>query len=97
MSEYQAVLRMPEETSGIGVVVDLDAEHIAIRSGEIEIGEWPLGSVRIIATDEGFRLRADGEEVVITVSQDAEFAVELGLRSAPPVLRRRMAALLRND
>jgi hypothetical protein len=31
------------------------------------------------------------------VTDDAHFALDLGLRNAPPILRRRMSALLRSD
>jgi hypothetical protein len=46
---------------------------------------------------DGFHIRAEGEAVVLDVTDDARFAVELGLRNAHPALRQRMAALLRSD
>lgn len=95
MGEYHGLLRLPEDENGVEVSVDLAAERIVIRGGDVLIGDWPMDDVRVVATDEGFRLRAEGEEVVLVVDRDAELAIELGLRSAPPVLRRRMAALLR--
>lgn len=95
MSEYEGVLRLPEDESGVRVHLDLEGERILIRAGDMVIGDWNLGDVRITATDAGFRLRVEGEEVVLAVDRDAELAIELGLRSAPPLLRRRMAALLR--
>lgn len=96
MSEYDGVLRLPEDESGVRVHLDLDGERLLIRSGDVVIGDWSLDDVRVTATDAGFRLRAEGEEVILAVDRDAELAVELGLRSAPPLLRRRMAALLRD-
>lgn len=97
MSRFTASLRLAEETGpGIGVLIDLGDERIAIRAGDIEIGDWPLDAVRVSAAADGFRLQAEGEMIVLDVTEDAEFALELGLRSAPPLLRRRMAAHLRD-
>lgn len=98
MSTYHGSLRVPGETGpGLGVVVDLTDGRIRIAAGEAEIGDWARDEVRIHADDDGFHLRAEGEEVILDVSDDdAAFAVDYGLRAAPPLLRRRMAALMRD-
>jgi hypothetical protein len=46
---------------------------------------------------DGFHIRVEGEVLVIGVTDDARFALDLGLRTAHPQLRRRMSALLRDD
>jgi hypothetical protein len=53
--------------------------------------------MRIQALPDGFHIRAEGEAIVLDVTDDAEFALELGLRNAHPALRRRMSALMRDD
>lgn len=98
MSTYEASLRMLGENGpGLPVVVDLRDDRLEIRAGEIEIGDWSRDEVRINADVDGIHLRAEGEEVVLDLTRDAEFAVEVGLRQAPPLLRRRMAQLLRSE
>lgn len=98
MGTYFGSLRVPGETGpGLGVVIDLTEGRIRIAAGSAEIGDWTKDEVRVHADDDGFHLRAEGEEVILDLTEDAQFAVDYGLRSAPPLLRRRMAALMRDD
>lgn len=98
MGTYDASLRMVgEDGPGLPVVVDLRDDRLEIRAGDVEIGDWSRSEVRINALTDGIHLRAEGEEVILDLTKDAEFAVEVGLRQAPPILRRRMAQLLRTD
>jgi hypothetical protein len=87
-----------ERTGGLSVEIDLtDEGHLRLTAEDSELGDWPLNEITILALDDGIHLRADGDEVVLETDNDAAFAVEVGLRSGPPVLRRQMAALLRQD
>jgi hypothetical protein len=98
MGTYFGSLRVPGERGpGLGVVIDLTDNRIRIAAGPAEIGDWTKDEVRVHADDDGFHLRAEGEEVILDLTEDARFAVDYGLRSAPPLLRRRMAALMRDD
>lgn len=98
MSTYDASLRMVGEAGpGLPVVIDLRDDRLEIRAGDIEIGDWSRDEVRINADTDGIHVRAEGEEVILDLAKDAEFAIEIGLRQAPPLLRRRMAQLLRTD
>jgi hypothetical protein len=98
MSVYDAQLRVGGSNDApISVVIDLSDDRLSMRAGETEVGDWNRGDVRITALPDGFHLRAEGDEVILDVRDDARFALELGLRNAPPILRRRMGALLRSD
>lgn len=98
MSTYEGTLRMVgEDGPGLPVVIDLRDDRLGIRAGGAEIGDWSRDEVRINAEEDGIHLRAEGEEIVLDLARDAEFAVEAGLRAAPPILRRRMAQLMRTD
>lgn len=98
MSTYEGSLRMVGESGpGIPVIIDLREDRLGIRAGEMEIGDWSRSEIRINADVDGIHVRAEGEEVVLDMTRDAEFAVEVGLRQAPPLLRRKMAQLLRTD
>lgn len=98
MSTYEASLKMVGENGpGLPVVIDLRDDRLGITSGDVEIGDWSRQEVRINADTDGIHLRAEGEEIVLDLERDAEFAIEIGLRQAPPLLRRRMAQLLRTD
>lgn len=98
MSEYEARLRIEgEDSPPIPVVVDLRDDHLIMNIGEEQIADWEREAMRINAMPDGFHIRAEGEAVVLDVADDARFAVELGLKQAHPHLRRRMAALLRDE
>jgi hypothetical protein len=98
MSTYEASLRLVgEDGPGLPVVIDLRDDRMGITSGDVEIGDWSRDEVRINADVDGIHIRAEGEEVVLDLTRDAEFAIEVGLRQAPPLLRRKMAQLLRAE
>ena len=98
MESFQGTLRMPgEEGPGLGVTVDLTGDEIGVRTAGADIGRWARGDVRINAMDDGFHLRAEGEEVILEIPDDAPFAIACGLTVAPPLLRRKMSAILRGE
>ena len=97
MPTFDGSLRMPGEPGpGLDVVVDLNEETIALRASSGAIGTWRRNEVRVNALPDGFHLRAEGEEVILDISDDAEFAVAYGLTNAPPLLRRKMSSILRD-
>ncbi|MGH8872704.1 MAG: hypothetical protein ACRDWS_12070 [Acidimicrobiia bacterium] len=98
MTAYDARLRMERtDEAPISVLIDLTDDRLTMRSGEIEVADWARDEIRVSALPDGFHVRAEGEEIILDVAEDARFALDLGLRNAPPILRRRMAALLRDD
>ena len=98
MTSYEGSLRvLGDDGPPLTVIVDLTDDTLQLRTPLTEIGCWPRDAVRIHAEDDGIHLRVEGEEVVLDLRDDAGFAVEAGLRSAPPLLRRRMSALLREE
>ncbi len=98
MSLYHGRLKMPGESGhGLGVLIDLTDERMTVTAGPTEIGDWERSALLINAQQDGFHMRVEGEEVILDVTNDAHFAVELGLMSAPPLLRRKMAAIMREE
>ncbi|MGD2061653.1 MAG: hypothetical protein PVF87_12345 [Acidimicrobiia bacterium] len=98
MTGYDARLQIDgEDGAPIPVVVDLTDNRLRMTIGSEEVADWTRDEMRIQALPDGFHIRAEGEAVVLDVSDDAKFALELGLRNAHPALRKRMAALLRTD
>lgn len=79
----------------IKVVVDLDAERLVITAGNEILGSWPLSQVGVRGEDDGFHLRIEGEEVVLSTDDDPTFARLIGLHSASPIMRRRISGSLR--
>jgi hypothetical protein len=99
MEHYEGMLRMVGDFSPpIKVTIDLTEDmELRIATPDLEIGEWPLDLVSIRAEDDGFHVMSEGEELVITTSDDASFALAVGIRNAPYSLRKRISALMRND
>ena len=93
MGRYDGSLRMSEPGSpSLRVVVDLTGERMLLHTGATVIGDWALRDLLIRGEDDGFHIRIEGEEAVIHTSDDPGMALELGLRSASPRLRRLMAS-----
>lgn len=98
MAEYDGLLRIDGETAQpMNVTIDLTGDRMKVMAGEIEVADWSRDEFRVRALTDGFHVRAEGEEVVFDIREDARFAIELGLKSAHPTLRRRMAALMRDE
>lgn len=98
MTVYDARLKIEgEDSPPLAVLVDLTGDHLTMSIGEEEVADWAREEMRISAMPDGFHIRAEGESIILDVSDDARFAVELGLRNAHPALRQRMAALMRSD
>ena len=97
MSSYDAHLKIEgEDSAPLPVVVDLTDGHLKMSIGDQEVADWDRNSMRISAMPDGFHILAEGEAVILDVTDDAHFALELGLKNAHPHLRRRMSALLRD-
>jgi hypothetical protein len=98
MTAYEARLQIEgENTQPVPVMVDLTDGRLTMSIGTEQVAEWHRDNMRIQALPDGFHIRAEGEAVVLDVTNEAKFALELGLKNAHPALRQKMAALLRND
>ncbi|MGF1618454.1 MAG: hypothetical protein ACFCU2_11720 [Acidimicrobiia bacterium] len=98
MAEYDGKLRIDgEPDQPMNVTIDLTGDRMKVMAGEVEVADWSREEFRVRALTDGFHVRAEGEEVVLDIREDARFAIELGLKSAHPTLRRRMAALMRDE
>ncbi|CAN5741242.1 hypothetical protein BH23ACT4_BH23ACT4_08800 [soil metagenome] len=98
MAEFDGLLRIDGEADRpMNVTIDLTGDRMKVTAGDVEVADWSRDEFRVRALSDGFHVRAEGEEVVLNVRDDARFAIELGLKSAHPTLRRRMAALMRDE
>jgi hypothetical protein len=98
MTEYEALLRiMGEDSPPLPVLIDLSEDRVVIEAGGEQIADWDRHEVRVSALPDGFHVRAEGEEIILDVTEDAKFALDIGLRNAHPQLRKRMSALLREN
>ncbi len=86
-----------EAESTIRVEIHLEHEELRLVSGQGELGRWPLSDVGVAAKLDGFHLRIEGEELVISTNDDARFALALGIRSSTSPRLNRLLAGARDD
>jgi len=81
-----------ESNTGIRVEIHLEDEELRLVSRFGELGRWPLSDLGVAAQLDGFHLRIEGEELVVSTNDDARFALALGIRSSnSPRLNRLLA------
>ena len=98
MEVFEGSLFTPRDLEHrVHIQVDLTGERFRLVSGNVELGNWSLDEIVVNAQPDGFHLRAEGEEIILEMPRDAEFALALGLRTGPPLLVRKMSSLLRED
>ncbi|MEX2624232.1 MAG: hypothetical protein WD651_10930 [Acidimicrobiia bacterium] len=93
-AELVGTIKMAGEGEpGVRVEVHLDQEELLLVSPNGTLGQWPLSQIGVSARVDGFHLRIEGEELVLSTSDDARFAMALGIRStSSPRLIRQLAA-----
>lgn len=98
MSAYDAILRIEgDDNPPVPVMVDLTDDRFTMTIGAEEVADWTRDDMRVQALPDGFHIMAEGEAIILDVTDEARFALDLGLRNAHPALRQKMAALLRSD
>src|SRR5690606_42033492 len=84
-----------DDAGGVTVRIHLDEETLTLLAGGgAEIGTWPLSEVEVSSQPDGFHLRIEGEEVILTTDDDVRFALALGV-AAPTTRVARMMDRLR--
>ena len=85
--------------SGPGVRVEVlaDGPHLSLMHRDELIGEWELGAIGIQSLQDGFAIRADGEEFVLKTDNDAGLAREIGIVAVSPRMGRKVAASQNQD
>lgn len=88
MSSFSARLRLPGQSRiPLGVEVDITDERITLTAGERKVAQWNLDKLEITYLSDGFHIRVDGEEVVLSVVESGRFASELGVTAVKPAPR----------
>lgn len=90
--ELEGNVRMRGDTGpGVGVTVLAENERLRLVSGNELVGDWLMSEIGVNALQDGFNVRAEGEEFILRTQDDAAFAEELGLTAVSPRLGRRLA------
>jgi hypothetical protein len=84
MTSFDARLRIIGDTTiPLGVEVDLTGERMVVTTDGNTLANWSLDDIQILARGNGFLIEAEGEEVILNVSDEARFATEIGLHTRP--------------
>lgn len=91
--ELDGNVRMRGDTGpGVRVQVVADGKRLRLVSGHELVGDWQVSDIGIVVLQEGFNVKAEGEEFVLRTEDDVALAEEIGVAAASPRLARRIAA-----
>ena len=96
--ETRGTVQMRGETGpGVTVEVLADGLRISLLHHDDLIGDWEVGAIGIQALNDGFAIRAEGEEFVLRTEDDVGLAREIGIVAAAPRMARKVAASQTED
>ncbi|HEU4895707.1 MAG TPA: hypothetical protein VFT85_07695 [Acidimicrobiia bacterium] len=96
MGIFTASLRAIGDVKSLPATVELDEGRLSIMAGTSEIGSWLLSDVNLEEIPTGYRLAAEGEQILIELKDLDGFANELaGQRKRRSPFGRRKADLPR--
>jgi hypothetical protein len=80
--------------SGPGVPVEVRAggKRLRLVSGAEAVGDWDVTSIGIQPLNDGFAIRAEGEEFILKTEDDSGIAHEIGIAALPAMASRSQAA-----
>lgn len=80
-----------DDAPGLSVRIVAGDDHLTIFFADDVIADYEIPRLRINALQEGFAIRAEGEDFVLTADDDVGLAEEFGVVAASPRLARRIA------
>lgn len=81
MGSFTASLRSIGDVRALPATVELSDGRISIVAGSTEIGSWPLDEIMLEETPTGYRLAAEGDQILIELKDVESFASELAQRN----------------
>lgn len=77
MGTFSASLRAIGDVKSLAATVELSDGRLSIVAGSTEIGSWPLSEIRLEAIPTGYRMAAEGEQILLEIKDLDSFAEEL--------------------
>lgn len=82
MGTFTASLKTLGDQRGLPATVNLEKDTLSIIAGDQPIGSWNLQEITLEPTPGGFRMGAEGEQILIEMPEKDAFAQELNQHSA---------------
>jgi hypothetical protein len=86
MGSFTASLRSIGDVRALAATVELSDGRLSIIAGSTEIGSWPLNEIRLEEIPTGYRLAAEGDQILIELKDVESFASELAKRNKKKLL-----------
>ena len=77
MGSFAASLKTLGDSQGLPAVIHLSEGRLSIDAGDESIGDWALDEIRLEPTPTGYRMAAEGEQIILEVSDIDAFETEL--------------------
>ncbi|MGH8946002.1 MAG: hypothetical protein ACRDVL_07635, partial [Acidimicrobiia bacterium] len=81
MGTFRASLKTLGDRRGLPATISLDDDVLSITAGDQEIGSWSLAEITLEPTPGGYRMGAEGEQILIDIPDKDSFAEELNQRN----------------
>jgi hypothetical protein len=73
MGTFTASLRSVGDVRGLPATVELEDGRLSIAAGSTEIGSWPLSEITLEPIPTGYRMAAEGEQILIELKDIESF------------------------
>ncbi len=77
MGTFAASLKAIGDVKGLDATVELEDGVLSIAAGDVPIGEWPLSDIRMEPTPKGYRIAAEGDQILLELQELERFNEEL--------------------
>jgi hypothetical protein len=81
MGSFTASLRSIGDVKALPATVELSDGRLRIVAGSTEIGSWALDEIRLEEIPTGYRMAAEGDQILIELKDVESFASELAKRN----------------
>jgi len=86
MPMFAGSLRLATDAeSRVRAEIEVNAERLVVTTGGDELGNWELAALTIDPAPGGFRINADGEDLILTTGDNKSFADLVGVDAPPPL------------
>lgn len=74
MGTFHASLRAIGDVNAVPATLEVDEGKLSIAAGETEIGSWQLTDIHLEPIATGYRLAAEGDQIIIEMKETDSFA-----------------------